>query len=195
MTEPSVELLFDEFALAYARGEAPDVRAYLERAGAEREALGRLIDRFLQAAPAREPTEEELVLLHASLERQPPVLVLRLRRALTRQAVVAALVRALGLDPAKEAKVAGYYHRLESGLLDPEPVDRSVWAALGELLHADVRALAGVRPAPPAVDVAFRIDYHRTEDAAAFLPRESAAPPPEEPPDEVDRLFAGPRER
>jgi hypothetical protein len=191
VTEPSVERLFDEFALAYVRGEVPDVRAYLERAGAEREALGRLIDRFLEAAPARQPTEEELVLLHASLERQPPVLVLRLRRRLTRQAVVGALVRALGLDPAAEAKVASYYHRLEGGLLDPEPVDRSVWDALGELLHADVRALAGVRPAPLAAEAAFR--RADADAVTAPPPAAAAAAPaaPEEPPDEVDRLFTG----
>ena len=194
MTEPSVELLFDEYAMRYVRGEGPDVREYLARAGAEREALGRLIDRFLEAAPARQPTEEELVLLAASVERQPPILVLRLRRGLNRQSVVGALVRALGLDPAKQPKVAGYYHRLESGLLDPEPVDVSVWDALRELLGANVRSLAGL---PAAGLPAPAVKFHRLPNADFS---HEAAPPelPEvrepaelEEPDEIDRLFTG----
>ena len=69
--------------------------------------------------------------------------MLRLRRKLTRDAVVDALVARLGLDPAKREKVDGYYHELEVGLLDPEPVDRSVWDVLADVLKANVRALAG----------------------------------------------------
>ena len=67
---------------------------------------------------------------------EPPLLLLRKRRKLRRDAVIAALMTALQLDPAKREKVAGYYHELETGLLDPEGVDRTVWAALGEFLRA-----------------------------------------------------------
>jgi len=124
MSEARMELLFDEFATRYKRGERPDVGEYLERAGLERGDLGRLIDRFLEAVPAREPTPEEIVLMQAQLEQQPPILLLRLRRKLSRDAVVSALVTTLGVDPAKSKKVGGYYHRLETGLLDPNRVLR-----------------------------------------------------------------------
>jgi hypothetical protein len=187
VNEVSVELLFDEFALQYLRGERPRVQEYLERAGAKREELASLLDRFLQAAPAREPAEEEVVLMQARLEQEPPLLVLRVRRKLSRAAVVDALVRTLGLDPGTRDKVARYYHELETGLLDPEPVDRRVWEGLSGFLRANVRALAGLRPPPPAAAPAFRAadESFRLERLAAPRPR------PEEGPDEVDRLFTG----
>jgi hypothetical protein len=187
MNETSMEFLFDEFATRYQRGELPDVREYLERAGPEREDLGRLIDRFLEAVPARESTEEEIVLMQARLEQQPPILLLRLRRKLSREAVVDALVTTLGVDPAKNKKVGGYYHRLETGLLDPKGVDRRVWDALAEFLHANVRGLAGFRPAPPAAPA---VSYQRYpgiefQESISY----SRTPAEEEEPDEIDRLF------
>jgi hypothetical protein len=190
--EPSVEALFDEFALAYRRGERPDVLAYLERVpeGAERDALAGLIDRLLQAVPAREPAEEEVVLMQARLDQEAPLIVLRRRRSLGRQAVVDALVRALRLDPGKREKVAGYYHRLETGLLDPEPVDASVWDALSEVLRANARALAAAfRPPPPTAAPAHR----RADEGFALATRRGAvaADQPDLGPDEVDRLFTG----
>lgn len=196
----SVVTLFDEYATRYLRGEQPDAREYLERAseGAERGDLAGLLDRFLEAAPARAPSEEEIVLMEARLEQEPPILVLRRRRKLTREAVVSALVGRLGLDPAKRGKVGGYYHELETGLLDPAPVDLRVWDALADLLKANVRGLAGLRPEPPA---AFELAYRREpgEMPAPLLESVVAAagaPEPAEPehpagPDEVDRLFRG----
>jgi hypothetical protein len=189
----AVETLFDEFATSYLRGEQPDVRDFLERAGAEREDLGRMLDRFLQAAPAREPTEEEVVLLRARVEQEPPLLALRLRRKLSRGSVVDAIVAALGLDPAKREKVDGYYHRLETGLLEPGGVNRRVWDALGEFLQANVRALAGV--APPLPPTASAVSYLRRADDVQerlySMSVEHARLEPE--PDEIDRLFtAGP---
>jgi hypothetical protein len=187
VTDAQVETLFDEFATRYLRGEHPDVREYLERAGAERDSLGALLDRFLEAVPAREPSEEDVVLIQARLEHEAPLLVLRKRRKLGRGAVVDALVQALRLEPEKREKVAGYYHELETGLLDPEPVDSSVWEALSDLLHANARALAGLGPLPPAAAPAF----HRF-DADFVLAERSVPPVPrDECPDEVDRLFTG----
>jgi hypothetical protein len=185
-----VSLLFDEFALRYRRGERPDVREYLERAGAEREDLGLLIDRFLQAVPAREPSEEEVVLLQAQIQQEPPLLLLRKRRKLRREAVIAALMTALQLDPAKREKVAGYYHELETGLLDPERVDRTVWAALGEFLRANVRALARAGTVSPAAPAA---SYLRAADFALETHLENIPDQPAraEEPDNVDRLFTG----
>jgi len=189
VSEGSVEALFDEFAVAYRRGERPDVASFLARApeGAERDGLAELIDRFLAAAPAREPSEEEVVLMQARLQQEPPLLVLRLRRALGRDAVVDALVSRLGLDPAKREKVKRYFSDLEVGVLDPRPVDRSVWDALSDLLRANVRDLAGLRVAPPAAEPAYR-----RFDEGFVLERRAEAPVPlDEGPDEVDRLFTG----
>jgi hypothetical protein len=80
VSEARVETLFDEYATRYLRGERPDVREYLERAGVERDSLGALLDRFLQGVPAREPSAEEVVVMRARVEQQPPLLVLRLLR-------------------------------------------------------------------------------------------------------------------
>lgn len=195
--------LFDEFATSYRRGESPDVRAYLELAGDDREALADLIDRFLQAVPARVPTEEEIVLVQARLEQEPPLLVLRRRRKLSRGAVVDALVKTLALNPKKRDKVARYYHELEVGLLPVKPVSAKVWAALDGFLEANVRVLAGLRP-PPLAGAAPR--YRRVPDDTRIFSRTAAPesavddvlsleaePPPPEPPerDEIDELFTG----
>jgi hypothetical protein len=189
MTEVQVETLFDEYATRYLRGERPDVREYLERAGAEREELGRLLDRFLEAVPAREPTEEDVVLVQARLEQQPPLLVLRLRRKLTREAIVAALVGRLRLDPAKSGKVDGYYHDLEVGILDPEPIDRGVWDVLTDVLEANVRGLAALRPEPPAALATYL--RRATLMQAKLESVDALAAPADEGPDEIDRLFTG----
>jgi hypothetical protein len=191
MSEAQVETLFDEFATRYLRGERPDVREYLERAGAERDSLGNLLDRFLEAVPAREPSEEEVVLLQARLEQQPPVLLLRLRRKLRREAIVAALVERLRLDPVKSGKVAGYYADLEVGVLDPEPVDRRVWDVLADVLEANVRALAARRPEPPAAPAPAYLREPSRLQARLSQAAPAPAAPAIEGPDEIDRLFRG----
>ena len=191
MSEAHVETLFDDFATRYVRGESPDVGEYLERAGSEREDLGRLIDRFLEAVPARESTEEEIVLMQARLEAEPSLLVLRRRRKLTREAVVDALVKRLGLDPAKTDKVGGYYHELEVGILDPKPIDRRVWDVLADVLKANVRGLADFRPeAPPAAPA---VAYMREPTMPALYERVSVSPKEANAiePDEIDELFLG----
>ncbi len=189
MTEAQMELLFDEFATRYVRGERPDVGDYLERAGSEREQLGRLIDRFLEAVPARPPTEEEVVLMQSRLEAEPPLLLLRLRRKLSREAVADALVKRLGLDPAKSDKVGGYYHDLEVGNLDPDPVDRRVWEILSDVLKANVRGLAGVRPEPPLAPAAAYMREPTGMQAKLEHAPASPAEPDAKAPDEIDGLF------
>ena len=191
MNEAHVELLFDDFATRYLRGERPDVGDYLARAGAEREELGRLLDRFLEAVPARATSEEEIVLMQARLEQQPPILLLRLRRKLGREAVVAALMGQLRLDPGKSDKVGGYYHDLEVGNLDPEPVDRRVWDVLADVLKANVRGLAVFRPEPPGLAASA---YMREPTMPALYERVSVSPEEANAnePDEIDELFLGP---
>ena len=193
MNEARTETLFDEFAVRYARGERPDVGEYLGRAGAEREELGRMIDRFLEAMPARQTTEEDVILIDARRAQEPPLLVLRLRRRLSRDVVVGALTGQLRLDPAKSDKVDRYYHDLEVGNLDPEPVDRRVWDVLADVLKANVRGLAGLRPELPAAPA---VAYHRypameLHERMSIEPAATASEPAEL--DDIDELFLGRR--
>jgi hypothetical protein len=192
MSAHTIEQLFEEFALSYRRGESPDVPAYLARARSEeeREALGALIDRFLQAVPAQPPTDEEVVLMEARLSGDPPLLVLRRHRKLTRDAVVDALVKTLALARDKRDKVARYYHELETGLLDPTPVDRRVWEVLAQTLRANVESLARRWPTPPVVHTYLRpADF--SLEAHEPAPSQDVGEPAER--DEVDALFTGSR--
>jgi hypothetical protein len=185
---PDLDRLLDDFAARVARGERPDAGAYLARAGPDADELRELIDDFLVAAPPVAPDEETVALMQAWADGEPPLLELRRRRGRRREAVVEAILVALGIDPARRARVAGHYHRLESGLLDLRRVDRRVMAAIAGAIGSTVEDLAiwGARPTPPlAMDALMR-------SAAEALP----APAPgalaamrEDEPDEVDRLF------
>lgn len=190
MSAASVERLFDEFAAAYARGERPDVAALLRRAGAGADELASLLDAFLAAVPARTTSPVDVALLRARVAHEPPLLALRLRRRLTRESVAEALVARLGLDPARRAKVRAYFSDLETGVLEPRGVMREVWDALEQVLGADVRALAGLRPPPlsSAAPAFYRLRDGETAPAAdASAPAAAAAG--DGGPDEVDRLF------
>lgn len=203
MSEHSIEQLFDEFAIAYRRGKQPDVGSFLERAGDERDDLADMLDAFIRAVPAREPSEEEIVLMQARLEREPALLVLRRRRSMKRDVVVSALMSALGLDPKKREKVAAYYHDLEVGKLDPEPVSVRVWDVLADLLRANAHALAAVVvPKPPAPVMHRRADFSiELSERIAAVSMQAVEAPDEldadkrayEPPprDEIDMLFTG----
>jgi hypothetical protein len=182
---PELFELFDEYAAAYARGERPQAREYLARAGPQADELARLIDEFLQRSPTAEPDGETMMIVGALVEGHPPLLELRVQRGLRREQVVDALVRLLGLDVNKEEKVAGYYHQLEGGLLEPRGVDRRVWDALAETFKTRVDDLVTWRPQP-------------AEAAPAYLrgggaPAEMAAPPGQASTkverDEIDDLF------
>jgi hypothetical protein len=145
--------------------------------------LARLIDAFLARAPAPALDEQAVELFEAWQAGESPLLRLRTARGVTRDAVVATLVRTLGLDAKTKDKVGRYYHELESGLLEPERVDRRVWNVLAETLGVRLTDLVAWRPA-------------RLEVPAAAFPR-AARPmmamrvpePCHEPEDEIDRLF------
>jgi len=181
-----VARLFDEYAAAWARGERPDAREYLARAGEGEAELRELLDRFLTASLPAEPTEDEVAAMQAWAAGQPPLLELRVRRGLTRASVVEALVGRLGLGEAATAKVAAYYHRLETGLLDPRGVSERVFAVLADALGARVDELAVWRPPPAAPALYLRASE---PDLSVVAPASAA---PEEPRDEVDELFTGP---
>src|SRR6266550_1146554 len=166
---PELFELFDEYAAAYARGERPRAREYLTRAGPQADELAGLIDEFLQRSPAADPDEETITIVGALVEGHPPLLELRVQRGLRREQVVDALVRTLGLDVKKESKVAGYYHQLEGGLLEPRGVDRRVWEALAETFKTRVDDLVAWRPRPAEAAPAYL--------RAAGAPDGIAAPP------------------
>ena len=190
MAEP-VLTLFDEFAFRRAQGERPDVREYLQRAGDHADELVPMLDRLLAATPpAGEPDLAVVAAFEARLAGEPALLALRTQRGITRDEVVSRLLDLLGVDSEKTAKVRRYYHELETGLLDPRGVATRVFTALGEVLRADVEALAVWRPPPPSAEAAA---FYRAGDAdLVAAPAPALAAEPEEW-DEVDELFRGSR--
>ena len=178
--------LFDDYAVRFARGERPDAREYLARAGEGADELAALIDRYLESAPAPAVDEDARALAAAWIEGEPPLLELRNRRGLRRDAVVDALISAFGLDPAKREKVKGYYHRLETGLLEPRGVNSRVFDVLAKTLSASLTDVRAWRPQPQAIEAA----YMRRDEAAWF-----EAPPvladEDGERDDIDLLFLG----
>jgi DNA-directed RNA polymerase specialized sigma24 family protein len=183
--------LFDEYAVRFARGETPDAREYLERAGSDREALAELIDRYLAEAPPREPDEDLIAAFAAWAGGEPPLLELRVRRGVRRDTIVEAIVIRFGLAADKRAKVGRYVHRLETGLLDPRGVDRGVLEAWADALRARVEDLLAWRPVVAAEAQSLSADaYLRATDALYQLDLPPPAPVDER--DEVDELFTRP---
>jgi hypothetical protein len=181
--------LFEEYAGRFAGGERPDLREYLARAGEGRDELGRLVDRFLQWAEPPEPGEDAVAIAQAWIEGEAPLVALRARRGLRREAVVDFVIETFGLDPAKREKVRRYYHELETGQLDRRGVSARLMEALAKLLGAQVGDLLAWRPRPPTAEV----PYYRASAPAMAAP--AAAPPVQDEPDEIDALFTGGPER
>ena len=188
MTDPAYEL-FDEFAARFARGESPDVRAYLARAGESRDELAELIDAFLTRAQPPEPDDESVAVMRAFVDGRPPLLELRTRRGIRVDEIVDGLIKTLGLDAGKSAKVKRYYQQLEGGLLEPSGVDASVWDALASPLGAKVRELAAFRPRLTLGKPAFL--RQATAERADFAPAAGLMKVDASEEDEVDRLFTG----
>lgn len=196
-SDPVFEL-FDEYATAYARGERPRVAEYLDRAGPGADELSRLLDRFLVAAPRREPDAQALAIVGSWLENEPPLIGLRVQRGIKVDAVVKQLVGELGLDAKKADKVKRLYQRLEGGLLEPSKVSSRVWDALGGLLGPGVKEARGWRPGELRGAAAA---FYRRADAPVAQASLDLSPPMaakamrmEDPrrvqePDEIDRLF------
>jgi hypothetical protein len=189
----AVELLFEEFAAGWARGEHPDVRDYLDRAGGDRDELAALLDGFIAAAPVLPPSEETLATfaeLVPGEHETPPMLAMRLEMGMRRSQIVRQLCSALGLGQEEEPKVARYYHELETGLLDPRGVSSRVWHALATILSPRIRHQVMDKFEPPPMVVAAyyrRADFAMDVDASATPARRSE--PTEA--DEVDMLFTG----
>jgi hypothetical protein len=182
-----LEGLLDELARRHAAGAPLDLPELLDRAGPDSERFGRLADRFLAAAPRRDPSAEALE--RVRLLDDPPLLRARLARRLKVDDVVVAILRACGLREETKDKVRVCYQMLEGGTLDPAGVREPVWSALAEVLGRPARALAAGF-APPALPPPAAATFLRADAPAADMP--APLPPPvvaSDPPDEVDRLF------
>ncbi|MGH3113723.1 MAG: hypothetical protein ACRDOP_09695 [Gaiellaceae bacterium] len=186
MADDAVFRLFDEYAARHARGERPNTREFLRRAGEGEEELRELIDRFLAAVPPTAADEDEVAAFQAWLRGEPPLVELRSRRGVKREQLVDAIVERFRLAPAKREKVKRYVHELESGLLDPRGVDARVLETWTETLRARVSEFVTLRPRAPRAEPA----YYRVSEAAVL--RHVPAPAAEER-DEVDALFIGVR--
>ncbi len=171
--------LFQEYAACLARGQRPDLRGYLERAGEGREELARLVDTWLRLAPPPEPDEETVALAEAWIRGEPPLATLRARRGLKRGEVVDALVRRFRIDPSKRAKVERYYHEIEAGLR--VPADERLVRCIADVLRFPAADLLALRPRPLEARPAF----FRAQGPPPPLPR----PEDEGEQDEVDLLF------
>jgi hypothetical protein len=180
--------LFAEFAEAFARGERPRASDYLARVAntADEDLLTAMIERFLQSTPRPTAVPEDAERLARWLS-EPPILVERRQRGLTRDAVVDRLLVLLGLSDGNKRRLATAYHELETGQLDPDRVDDRVWSAMREILHVSVRELASRRP--PAVSAA---PAYRMSSTDVTLATQARLGHNQEPAvDEVDRLFRG----
>ena len=183
MSSGRVFALFDEYAAAYARGERPSAEAFLERAGAERDQLARLLEEFLRRMPVPPPADDDVRHLGLLLAEDPPLIALRVERGIRVDEVVAALIERLGLDPAKRAKVKGYYQRLEGGLLEPAGLSKRLRTAVVEVLGSGTEDALRWTASPPKAAPAFM----RSAEPLTSPPAAPASTADEE--DEIDFLF------
>lgn len=185
-----INALTEEFRTEYVAGRHPDAAAFLGRAPeADREELGRRIRLVLADEPPPDPAPETLLMVQAMLRGQPPLLELRTARGMTRDQVVSDLREELGLEPAKEQRVAVYYHELETGQLPLAGIRDRVFEAVAKVMGVARAALllqgpehGGATGAPAVFARSATADAEISLDALAALPGD---------PDEVDDLFTG----
>jgi hypothetical protein len=208
-----VERLFNDYVAEHRAGGEADPVAYLDQAEeGERGELAALIDAYLARAPGREWDREAFA--GSAAERLSdavaqslqgvsgtwPVVLPRLRHRaqVTRGELVRRLAAALEASD-REAKVGGYYHEMERGLLPSGGVSTRVLEALGEIVGATGEFLrragqplgAGGAPSPGEVYArASRPGAPAKDSEAADAAAEPAARPAEAR-DEVDELFTG----
>lgn len=201
-----VDRLFREYIAEHQAGGDADPLAYLAQlAGADRRELEALIDGYLTHAPRQPaaPTTYEGSLAERIVESLAPSVTgvsglwpavlpdLRNRARIKRADLVVRLASALGVSD-HEAKVADYYHQMETGLLPAEGVSTRVLEALGSILGQSaerLRAMGGALAAgeAPGGEAPAFARVSRVDDAT--LTPGQAAPPDDW--DEVDKLFRG----
>ena len=188
MRAERIETLFDEFVENYLGHKDPDVRAFLRRAGARADELGRLIDRFLELAPVEPTSDEEVVALNARIRHETPLTAARLYRRLKVDDVVERLRVALDLPDSSRSRLRNAYQELEAEQLNPSGIQKRVWDALQAILGLNIRQVAAGGPSTPRFAVnayARRADYRAAPGDAESAPIEHLER------DEVDELFRG----
>lgn len=207
-----VDDLLQQFIERYESGDPlrpADVLAQVE--GTDRRELETLLDAYLERAPRRpfsaeafaaspaRPLVDDLTQSLEGIAGTWPVVLprLRARARLRRSELVARLAAALGVSD-REAKVAGYYHAMEQGELDPAGVSDRVLDALARLTGTTAKALRDAATAlqPGAGRAAAAPTFARTAEPEAehlaSLAAASAEPPSERSEiDLVDELFTG----
>jgi hypothetical protein len=176
-----VSQLFDEWAASWARGERPDPRTYLQRAGHHRDELTRMMDAYLQLAPRPEPDPDRVELVQAWLRGESPLVDLRARRGLKRDDVVDSLLQTLGLAAGKRPFLSNRYHELEAGLLEPGRLSERLVVSLAGVLRTTEDVIRTWRPRKLQLSVAYRTT---TASAAPTAPARVEERDPE-----VDALF------
>lgn len=187
MRAEALETLFDEWVGCYRRGERPDPREYLARAGTHREELAALIDGYLAVAPRPEPAPETVEVVDAWIRGESPLVLLRTRKGLTREKVLDALSTRFRLSREQRPALGERYHELEAGLLDPARLSRTLATFLAELLQTTEDVIRTWTPRKLHAAPAFRSVAETTSYAARRIPQYD---------EEVDRLFLsdeGPR--
>jgi hypothetical protein len=174
--------LFDEWAACFARGERPDLRDYLARAGDGADELAGLVDAWLARAEPPAPDEDAVLLAQAWIDGETAVLALRRRRGLGVDQVVDFLLQRFGLDPSRRKKVGRCYGRVESG--DLIPADGGLVAALADLLSARAADLFP-RPRPLGPAQAAPAALYRSAPVMSAKLNQPAAMEY----DEIDHLF------
>lgn len=208
-----VDDLLRQFIERYESGDPVrpiDVLGRVE--GTDRRELEMLLDAYLERAPRRPFSADAFAVSPAGtlvdglaqslggIAGTWPVVLprLRARARLRRSELVARLAVALGVGD-REAKVAGYYHAMEQGDLDPAGVSDRVLEALARLTGTTARALRdaatalqpGVGPAATDAPIFARTARPESEHLASL-----GAPPADAPAqrfnrDLVDELFTG----
>lgn len=184
---PKAAELFDDWAARVARGESPDPREYLDRAGPGREDLSKLMEAYLQSAPRREPDAETVELARAWLAGASPLTELRARRGIRVDAVVDAIVSEFALAPEKGPVVKRYYHRLEAGALDPSRLSGSLLDLLARTLGVARETILAWRARPLEFQAAFR-DPH-VKVAASLAAPTTPNREPDEDDEQIRDLF------
>lgn len=212
-----VERLRERFITEFEAGREPDPRQYLaELEGADRRELEALLDAYLERAPRRSfdaaafsasPARALVDDLEQALGGQAgawPVVLPRLRQAakIRRVDLVRQLADALGVAD-REPKVAGYYHAMEQGTLEPRGVSDRVLDALAGLVGTTrerLREAAEALTPRASGDASAGALFARTgipdADKRAAMGQPAAPPSAEaddEAYDEVDELFLGGR--
>ena len=180
MPAEAVEMLFDEWVERFRRGERPDPQEYLRRSGAARNELLALIDAYLVAAPRPEPDPELVDLAAAWMRGESPLVVLRARRGVTRDAALNAIASEFALSEAQRPALRTRFHELEAGLLDPAVLSDRLVALLAQLLATTEDVVRSWRPRQLRATPAYRAEAAAPMIASMRIPEYD---------EQVDTLF------